>query len=273
MISKLDTLLENNLRYCTRMKYIIFTLLFIFSSGTITAQDTLYVKGKRKPLIVNITVVKKNSLNYTTEDGGLVRTVKMKNVRKIKFYKTTDTTGSTEEVMRPISVVETIPAFDEFRSTISINSIGSWRYYGGLNYLYHLENMKSKNERHHYLINIGGGYYNRRIGFALGDPEFINRAKGYYLEFGLRLEINSPRNSKSRFHIGLDVNNRWVERTIISFFNQRNEVSNVSEFSVQVPLGYTYRSSNGFYFTTGIEVTTEKLFPAAHIGVGVAFGK
>lgn len=257
------------------MKYLIFTFLIIFSGLTIAAQDTLYVKGKRKPLIVNITIVKKNSLNYTTEAGGLVRTVRMKNVKKIKFYKASGTTSSSESRTGPSSrpALKVNPSFDEFRSTISINSIGSVRNYLGINYLHHLTNIKSESGKHHYFVNIGGGNYNRRANFSLGDPDFLNRAKGFYLEFGLRVEIHRQGNPKNRFHIGLDVNNRWVEKRVSNFFNGGDEVSNVTEFSVQVPVGYTYRSPNGFYFTTGLEVTTEKLFPAIHLGFGMAFGK
>jgi len=264
------------------MKYLIFTLLILINCSTLSAQDTLYVRGERKPLLVNIKVVKKKSLNYTKEKGGLIYTVKMEDVKEIKFQKTagTDTRRGVVEYSEPSTSYPAFNEFDEFRSTISINSIGLSRFYGGLNYLHHLSNVQIERERNHYFVNLGGGYYNRGISSLLNGRDFVNTAKGFYLEFGVRLEISSRINPKNRFHIGLDLNNRWVEKVERSLFDIFNpnpqfgfEVSNVTEFAVQIPIGYTFRSSDGFYFTTGLEVTTEKLFPAAHVGLGVAFGK
>jgi len=255
------------------MKYLLIALLFIFGSSTLSAQDTLYVKGKRKPLLVNITIVKENSLNYTKEKGGLIHTVKMKNVKKIKFKKEYEVEPSSQSSQYSKSTeVEAYPEFDEFSSSISLNSIGSFRYYGGLNYLHCLKNIQSENGRNHFFINVGGGIYRRRPLITLGTLEQQNQARGTYLEVGMRMEVSSKQSPKNRFHIGLDINNRWVEKTITRFFDPGgNEVSNVSELAIQVPIGYTFRSPDGFYLVTGLEVTTEKLFPAAHVGVGYAF--
>jgi hypothetical protein len=255
------------------MKYLILALLFIFGGTTLAAQDTLYIKGKRKPLIVDITIVKKKSLNYTKIDGGLVRTVKMKNVKKIKFYKQVEIASTQQRTTdnNPSKRVNN-PNFDEFLSTFSLNSIGTTRFYGGLNYLHHIPKFEAKNGKHHFFAKVGGGHY-RRVRSNL----FANslRAEGFYLEFGILMEVSSTRNPKNRFHIGLDFNNRWAEQISFNFIgsNSEVEVKNITEYAIQIPIGYTFRSREGFYLTTGLEITTEKLFPAAHIGVGVAFGR
>jgi hypothetical protein len=111
-----------------------------------------------------------------------------------------------------------------------------------------------------------------------GGSDF-NNAKGYYLEFGARLEIQSKRSPQNRFYIGLDINNRWVERELNvfntgNFFTVREtQTVNTTEFNIQVPIGYTLRTNEGFYLNTGLELSTEKLFPAIHLGLGIAFGR
>lgn len=261
------------------MKYLIIIFLFLISNLTLIAQDTLYVKGARKPLIVNITIVKKNSLNYTKEEGGFIYTVKMKNVRKIAFKTATRNESFSSNGIasdNSSSAERVYPDFEEFRSTISVNSIGTGRYHLGLNYLY---NIDSKSEYRKYFFNIGGGYYRRRVSVlspVFGSFNFV-RAKGYYIEFGARLEVKSKKRPQNRFHIGLEVNNRWIEiRTSNpnSFpAPQETEVANKNEFNIQIPIGYTLRTDEGFYFNTGLELTTEKIFPAIHAGIGFAFGR
>jgi len=262
------------------MKYLFFTLLFTFLGTTLMAQDTLYVRGKRKPLLVNITIVKEKSLNYTKMQGGFIYSIKLKDVKKIRFQKTeelesntqysdnssTSKNNSSRSRKKPI-----YSEFDEFSSTISLNSIGSVRYYGGINYLRHIPSLGVKSSRHHFFVNSGGGFYNRVIGLGITRSSSINKARGFFLEFGMRMEVSSPRDPSNRFHIGLDANHRWVKKTTFNFILSSPEISNENEFSIQVPVGYTYRSADGFYFTAGLEVTTEKPFPLIHIGLGLAF--
>jgi len=276
-ISNNQSLSIRELIYSHKLKYIFITLIFSVSITDTSAQDTLYLRGEKNPQIVNITIVKKNSLNYSKENGGLIHIVKMKDVNKIKFFKPkikiSEEVTSHQKIDSSFIKMEDYPEFKEFRSTISVNSIGIWRNYTGLNYLHYIKSLQSKSGHRHFFANLGGGFYKRTLLPSLGTPEFNDRAEGYYLEVGMHMEIRNKRKPKNRLHIGLELNNRWVEKTITSFIEPIHEVSDVVEFAVQIPIGYTFRSPQRFYFNTGVEVTTEKLFPALHVGIGLAFGK
>ena len=96
------------------------------------ALDTLYLKDAEEPLLVNLLTVKKKSLNYNKSKGGLIYTVRMKNVENIRFRKLPS---------------EVYPEFDEFQSTISINTRILRRYYVGVNYLGRIRKFQSKKKR------------------------------------------------------------------------------------------------------------------------------
>ena len=306
------------------MKYLIFTFLIIFGSATLSAQDTLYVKGKEEPLLVSITIIEPQLLTYRDMNGEICQ-LKMKNVKEIKRHKFTNIKsvnkdasafdkiylkGKKEPLLVYITAVKkntlnytkrkggglhtirmedveeikykeipfmVYPEFDEFQSTIFVNSSGVIRYYLGLNYLYHLKGLYLKKKRHKFFINIGGGYYNRQQMPFESEPAFIDLARGVYFEYGARFEFRNLRKPRSRFHVGLEANHRWEARTTFSYSFETDittrEFSNLTKFAIQVPIGYTFRSPKGFYYSAGLEVTTEKVLPAYHIGLGFAFGK
>jgi hypothetical protein len=66
----------------------------------------------------------------------LIHTVKMEDVKKIKFQKTPGATKTRETGTSSTQRIEIYPEFEEFRSTISLNSIGTGRHHFGLNYLH-----------------------------------------------------------------------------------------------------------------------------------------
>ena len=245
------------------MKYLIFILLIIFGSATLAAQDTLYVKGERKPLIVEIKIIKKKSLNYIDVESGRLKSIALKKVRKIRFEEEIE-----KETQYKNQKVLTSVDKGEFRSTILTQLSGLLSQNQlGINYMHRINSTFT--DKVSFWIQTGGGYHVQRT--------FRRNAEGYYLEFGGRLELASKRNPENRFHIGLDINNQWSKGTSspdgVFFFNGRpTELVEDSRVAFQIPVGYTYRSRNGFYLSTGLEISTHKFFPALIFRTGYAFG-
>jgi len=92
----------------------------------------------------------------------------------------------------------------------------------------------------------------------------------------LRAElIQRGKNPKQRLHIGIEINNNW-EKTIEPVFfssNLRFVDETKSGLAFQIPIGYTYRATNGFYLDTGLEYSTQSSLVSLSIGCGISFGK
>lgn len=250
------------------MKYLIFIFFAIFSCSTLAAQDTLYIRGERKPLLVEIKIIKKKTMNYRDVESGRVKTIKLKNVRKIRF----DEDAQVEEkYTRPGREQEPLVFVEktEFRSTILLQLSGILsQNQAGLNYMHRIS--PNVTEKTSFWIHAGGGYHAQRT--------VRRNTEGYYLEFGGRLELASRRNPEDRFHIGLDINNQWSEGTVspdgsFIFGISGTEFVEDSRVAIQLPIGYTHRGANGVYFSTGLELSTHKYFPAFICRIGYNFGK
>ena len=161
------------------------------------------------------------------------------------------------------------PELDEFHSAISVNSTGIWSSYLGLNYLHHLSELRLKKESHHYYIDFGSGLYNRSQNQPFTTSNEINKSRGYYLEFGFRVEMRSKRKPKNRLHFGINLNHRFDKEIAVGVFEEPMEFFQEEEFSLQFPVGYTYRASNGFFFSTGLKITTAKVLSLLHLGCGM----
>ena len=233
--------------------------------------DTIYLKWQVEPLFVYITSVKEKSLNYTKSKGGALRTVKMENIKEIRYgYRpiSSDIRSSSFDKFRLTLTLEEMleNKREEYRSTISIHSaglIGQGQF--GFNYMHRLE--AASTERMNYWLQIGGGSHEQNI------PQRI--AKGHYWELGGIVEIQSMNKIKQNFHIGCDLNFQFSEVEEFSF----GVINRAFEFEerrlvLQFPIGYTFRGDNGFYLAAGFELTTiTKFFPAFDFKIGYAFGK
>ena len=246
------------------MKYLFITLLFTLSSTILTAQDTLYIKGERKPLIVEIETVKKKKIDYRDLDSGRLKTISLKKVRKVRFDKNLETISLDKtDNQEPIRGDK-----EEYRSTVLLQLSGIFNQtQAGANYMHRIS--PAFTETLSIWVQTGGGYHEQRT--------FRRNSKGYYLEFGGRLEWASRRKPENRFHLGLDINNQWSRGTEsdIGFLLLSSNVDRVddSRIALQIPIGYTFRSENGFYLSMGLEFSTRKFFPAYIFRSGYTFGK
>ena len=248
------------------MKYFIFIFLFIFGSTILGAQDTLYVKGKREPLIVEINIVKKKTLNYSIIGSNSLRTISLKKVKKIKFGSDVKNEKQEEGPVQEKKKILVVKK-EEFRSTILMQSGGLLsQTQAGLNYMHRLSSAIT--ESRSFWLQVGGGY--------LAQRTFQRNTEGYYLEFGTRFELANKSNPQNRFHIGFDINNQWAkgtESTRIGLFSSDSpEPVEDIRIAIQIPIGYTYRSDNGFYLSSGLEISTLKFFPSLNFRFGYCFG-
>jgi len=234
----------------------LLVLLFITLSNTLLfTQDTLYLKGEKEALLVNITIVKKKSLIYTKSRGGFIRTVKMEDVESIRYRKK-DLDQQLEEKNKQ----------DEFRSTISLQYLVGLQSELGLNYMHRLSSPFT--QRLACLVKLGGGVRAQNNNGILGLST-IN-TKGNYLELGLHLEFISKRKPKNRLHVGMNINKHKIKGKIFSGSSFRE--INANKIVFEIPLGYTFRSNKGFYLDTGLEFRTDILL-APYLAAGWTFGK
>jgi len=243
------------------MKYLIFTLFFIVNCSILVAQDTIYVKGKTEPVLAEIKIVKKKSINYLVYGREGLRTISLKKVKRIAYKDKTKSQFQGEEII--------VEKGEEYLSTISVGLSGvlSQRQ-AGVNYMHRLSSARTK--RITYWGEIGGGYH------ALITTRRSN--EGFYIEFGAQAEIASKKDPKNRFHIGLYANHQWAygrEFNSFSLFSSGGgaELESGNYITFQVPIGYTYRGEKGLFVMSGLEITPQLIFPALHFKVGWAFGK
>lgn len=237
------------------MKYLPFAFLLLFCNSTLAAQDTLYVKGKKEPLIVKINVINEKTLNS------------LKKVKKIKFGEETKRKKQDKKQELETAIVKR----DEFRSATIIQSVFTGRQTQvGPNYMHRISSDTT--EKMNIWVQFGGGYYKQHT--------FRRDTKGHYWEFGARFERISRRDPKNCFHIGFDINQQWAKGTLFPRGSGGGLSSNpdrtVEEgvIAVQIPIGYTHRADNGLYISAGLEVTILKeLFPAFNLSLGYCFLK
>ena len=139
--------------------------------------------------------------------------------------------------------------FEESSSTISAKL--TWRrgrYYTGLSYLRRIESLQSKSGRFNYFINIGGAYFDSRFGISQSNRSRLRRS---FLEFGFRAEFYVKGKPSNRFHFGIDFNNQCEEINTFTLLGEKMDISTISKFAIQIPIGYTYRAPEEFYLDGG----------------------
>ena len=246
------------------MKYLIISLLFIFSSASLVAQDTLYLKGKKDPLLVEVKVTNKKYLDYTFLDSDSIVTIALRKVRRVKFAY--DNKEKIEEKTDSL-----IPKREKFRSVALIQSVFVGRQTQfGPNYMYRISSDTT--ERMNIWVQFGGGYHRQH--------SFRRDTKGHYWELGARFELISRRDSKNCFHTGFDINQQWAKGKMsgrginVRSTSNANRVEDEGLIAVQIPIGYTHRADNGLYISGGLEVTVHyEFFFAFNLSIGYCFLK
>ena len=216
------------------MKNLLLICFTLFLSLHLSAQDTLYVEGKKEPVLVNVVKVKNTIIRYTKYQGNSdkVLTIKRNRIERIGFEPTAeqraadlaDLADLTEPYVRKANTV-----YLATRGLLGLPTVG----------LYYDRSFFT-NENGNLNIGglIGGGLVNA------GENDTPTTPNGQFIEAGGRLETGKGR---LFFHSGLNVRKEFYT------------LDNLPDDSVilGIPFGATFRSSRGAYMSAGGELNSK----------------
>ncbi|MGK0365586.1 MAG: hypothetical protein ACI85O_002652 [Saprospiraceae bacterium] len=211
--------------------FLFFTLLFCVQ---LSAQDTLYIKGKRAPLLAEIVKVKNKVILYKKYQGRSDRTLEISRDRVLHFglqpspkqiiSEQEELQGLKEDFVRKPNTV-----YMSTRGILGLSTLG----------LYYDRSIFTNTDGNMNLgILVGGGLTNA------GETDVKNNPNGQYVELGGRAEFGRQR---VFFQTGL--NTRYVSETTVE-----EEMS--SAIHLGIPFGVTFRNNRGAYLTGGGEFSS-----------------
>ena len=200
----------------------------------INAQDTLYVRGKKTPLLVEIVKVKNKLILYKKYQGRSSRILELSRDRVLRF----GLKPSPEQIvieqeelqeLKDAFVRKPNTAYMSTRGILGLNTVGL--YYDRSIFTNASENMNLG-------ILLGGGLTNA------GETDLANNPNGQYAELGGRAEFG-----KQRIFFQTGLNARYVLETTI-------ESEKLSRLHFGVPFGISFRNNRGAYLTGGGEFSS-----------------
>jgi hypothetical protein len=216
------------------MKNTLLLFFALFLCLQLQAQDTLYIKGKKAPLLAEIVKVKNKVIRYKKYHGTSDKILEISRDRVLRFglQPSQEQIASEQEdllnqqadfIRKPNTI------YMSTRGILGLSTVGL--YYDRSVFTNATENMNLG-------ILLGGGLTNA----GETDPE--NNPNGKYVELGGRAEFGQKR---VFFQTGL--NARYVSETT-------KQEENITAVHFGVPFGVTFRSSRGAYLTGGGEFSS-----------------
>ncbi len=209
--------------------FLLFISLF-FAVQHLAAQDTLYLQGRKEPVLVNILKVKNKTIEYNKYGGSSDKTLTVSRDRVARFgYKPTEEQLAADaadlaDLTTPY-VRKTHTFYLATRGLLGLPTVGAY-------YDHSLYTNASGS------LNIGGfaggGLVNA------GESENRTVPTGRFIELGSRLETGKNR---LFFHSGMNVRKE--------FYNFDSMVESVV---LGIPFGATFRANTGAYLSAGGEL-------------------
>ena len=216
------------------MKNTLFLFFLLFFCTQLSAQDTLYVKGRKAPLLAEIVKLKNKVILYKKYKGKSDKVLEISRDRVLRFglqpspkqvaIEEKELIDLREDFMRKPNTI-----YMSTRGILGLNTVGV--YYDRSIFTNAANNMNLG-------ILLGGGLTNA------GETDRENNPNGKYIELGGRAEFGR---SRVLFQTGL--NARYVSET-----NVMDE--NISAIHLGLPFGITFRSNQGAYITGGGEFSS-----------------
>jgi len=214
------------------MKKTLFLLLTLFLCLQLNAQDTLYIKGKKTPLLAEIVKVKNKIILYKKYQGRSDRTLEISRDRVLRFglqpspeqiaAEQEELQNSQEDFIRKPNTL-----YMSTRGILGLNTVG----------VYYDRSIFTKKNVNVGIL-LGGGLTNA------GETDPTNNPNGKYVELGGRTEFGQKR---VFFQTGL--NARYISELSL-------EGENISGIHFGLPFGLAYRSNQGAYLTGGGEFSS-----------------
>ena len=213
----------------------ILSLLFTLSLCIqLNAQDTLYIKGRKTPLLVEIIKVKNKVILYKKYQGKSDKTLTISRDRATHFglrpsedqlaIELEDLQALKEDLIRKPNTF-----YMSTRGILGLNTVG----------LYYDRSIFNNVKGNMNLgLFVGGGLTNA------GETDPINNPNGKYAEIGTRVEFGQKR---IFFQTGL--NGRYISET-------NSEEEPISSINIGVPFGITFRNNQGAYMSGGGEFSS-----------------
>lgn len=210
---------------------ILFAFTFIYQ---LSAQDTLYVQGKKEPLLADIIKIKNNVILYKKYQGSSDRILEISRKRVLNYglKMTPEQEQIDAEELANLSadfVRKPNTFYISSRGILALNTVGV--YYDRNLYTNEVGNLNLG-------LFLGGGMVNA------GEIENEERPEGQFGEFGARAEFGKDYLS---FKTGLNV--RYHHFDLQTAEEQTNT-------HLGIPFGVSYRSNRGAYFFGGGEFSS-----------------
>ena len=216
------------------MKNTLFLFFTLFFCIQLTAQDTLYVKGKKIPLLAEIVKVKNKVILYKKYEGKSDRILEISRDRVLRFglQPSPEQIASEQDELKELKedfVRKPNTVYMSTRGILGLSTIGL--YYDRSIFTNSTGNMNIG-------ILIGVGLTNA------GETDLENNPNGKYTELGGRAEFG-----RKRIFFQTGLNARYVSETT-------PEEEKVSAIYLGLPFGITFRSNRGAYLTSGGEFSS-----------------
>jgi len=216
------------------MKNILPLLFVLFLCLQLNAQDTLYVKGKKTPLLAEIVKVKNKVILYRKYDG------KSKKIMEIHRDRVLDygLKPSEEQLIAEQEYLEKMKedfrrkpntVYMSTRGILGLNTVGVY---------YDRSLFTNADKNMNWGILIGGGLTNA------GETDLKNNPNGKYIELGGRAEFG-----KQNIFFQTGLNARYISEVSI-------EEEAISTTHFGLPFRLTYRSNQGAYMVGGGEFSS-----------------